>query len=127
LSLTQCSLAEKLRIRASHVSLIERGRRKPSLNLVARFADALGLDREEALLLAGPEVRVLLSPTESDKRRKPSLSWQRFTKNSALLTRYHVTRRELHTLEHLDLMRMAISTKGFLVILILIRDIRQMK
>jgi transcriptional regulator with XRE-family HTH domain len=52
--LTQGSLATMLGINAAYVSLIESGRRKPSLRLVARLADVLGLNRQEALLLARP-------------------------------------------------------------------------
>ena len=68
LGLTQRSLAQKLGVEASHVAFIESGRRKPSLKLVARIADTLGLDRQEVLLLAHPEVSVLLSRTESERR-----------------------------------------------------------
>ncbi len=69
LGLTQRSLAQKLGVEASHVAFIESGRRKPSLKLVGRIADTLGLDRQEVLLLAHPEVSVLLSRTESDPGR----------------------------------------------------------
>jgi transcriptional regulator with XRE-family HTH domain len=123
LGLTQRSLAQKLGVEASHVAFIESGRRKPSLKLVARIADTLGLDRQEVLLLAHPEVSVLLSRTEAERRQKPPLSWQRFTKNSALLARYHVTTSELQVLEHLSLLGTVISAKEFLAILTLIRDI----
>src|SRR5712691_5606834 len=51
LGLTQRALALKLGVEASHVAFIESGRRKPSLKLVARIADTLGLDRQELLVL----------------------------------------------------------------------------
>jgi transcriptional regulator with XRE-family HTH domain len=121
LGLTQGSLATKLGINAAYVSLIESGRRKPSLRLVARLADVLGLNRQEALLLAHPETSALLSRKEAE-RPKPSRSWQSFTNNSALLARYHVSKKELQVLEYLSLLGTAISTKEFLVILTLIRD-----
>jgi transcriptional regulator with XRE-family HTH domain len=123
LGLTQRSLAQKLGVEASHVAFIESGRRKPSLKLVARIADTLGLDRQDVLLLAHPEAKALLSQTEFEPQRKPPLSWQRFTENSALLAHCHVTKRELQALEHLSLLGTAISTKEFLAILTLIRDI----
>jgi transcriptional regulator with XRE-family HTH domain len=123
LGLTQRSLAQKLRVEASHVAFIESGRRKPSLKLVARIADTLGLDRQDVLLLAHPEARVLLSQTESEPPKRLPLSWQRFIKNSALLARYHVTKPELQVLEHVSLLGTAISAKEFLAILPLIRDI----
>jgi hypothetical protein len=81
------------------------------------------LDRQEVLLLAHPEVSVLLSRTEAEPRPRSPRSWQRFIKNSALLARYRVTKPELQVLEHLSLPGTAISTKEFLAILTLIRDI----
>jgi transcriptional regulator with XRE-family HTH domain len=123
LGLTQRSLAQKLGVEASHVAFIESGRRKPSLKLVGSIADTLGLDRQEVLLLAHPEVNELLSRTESRVRPTPPRSWRRFTQNTALLAHYQVTKRELQVLEHLSLLGTAISTKEFLAILTLIRDI----
>jgi transcriptional regulator with XRE-family HTH domain len=123
LGLTQRSLARKLGIEASHVAFIEGARRMPSLRLIARLADTLGLDRQDVFLLAHPEVRGLLSRPESEALKCPPLSWQRFTKNSQLLARYRVTKEELQVLEHLSLLGTAISTKAFLTILMLIRDI----
>jgi transcriptional regulator with XRE-family HTH domain len=123
LSLTQRSLAGKLGVEASHVAFIESGRRRLSLRLVARLADTLGFDRQEVLFLARPDATALPSRTESVKRSKTSLSWQRFTKNSLLRARHHVTSRELQVLEHLSLLGTAISIKEFLAMLTLIRDI----
>ena len=123
LGLTQRSLAQKLSVEASHVAFIESGRRKPSLKLVARIAETLGLDPQELLVLAHPEARVLLSPTESKPRTTQAPSWQRLIQNSALLARHHVTKGELQALEHLSLLGAAISAKEFLAILTLIRDI----
>jgi transcriptional regulator with XRE-family HTH domain len=85
LRLTQRSFAEKLGVEVGHVAFIESGRRKPSLKLVARIADSLGLDRQDVLFLARPEARALLSPRESEPRKTPPLSWQRFIKNRALI------------------------------------------
>jgi transcriptional regulator with XRE-family HTH domain len=121
LGLTQGSLATKLGINAAYVSLIESGQRKPSLKLVARLADTLGLDRQQVLLLAHPEASTLVSRTEAE-RPKPSRSWQRFISHTALLARYRVSKHELQALEHLARLRTTISTKAFLVILTLIRD-----
>ena len=123
LRLSQRALAQKLGVEASYFGSVESGRRKPSLKLVAPIADALGLDRQDVLLLAHPEVSALLSRTQSKPRQRPSLSWQRFANDSALLARWHVTERELELLKRLSLLETAISTKEFLAILTLIRDI----
>ncbi len=127
LGLTQRALAEKLGVEASYVAFIESGRRKPSLNLVARIADTLGLDRQQVLILAHPEAKALIAPTNSDVPKQATPSWQRFIKDRVLLTRYHVTKRELQVLEHVSLLGTALSAKEFLAILTLIRDIPEKK
>jgi transcriptional regulator with XRE-family HTH domain len=123
LGLTQRALADKLGVKASHVAFIESGRRKPSLKLVAPIADTLDLDRQEVLLLAHPEARELLTTTTPAPRRKMSPSWQHFIKNHQLLTRYHLTKRELQVLEQLSLLGPMLSAKELLAVLMLIRDI----
>ena len=127
LGLTQRGLAEKISVEASHVAFIESGRRKPSLKLIARIADVLGIDRQELLVLAHPEAKALLVEPAIKPSRKAAPSWQRFIKDHALLTRYHVTKRELEVLEHLSLLGTALSAKEFLTILTLIRDIPETK
>ncbi len=128
LGLTQRALAQKLGVEASYVSFIESERRKPSLNLVARIADTLGLDRQQVLVLAHPEAQALIAPTNSEpSKKRTTLSWQRFIKDHKLLTRYHVTKRELQILEHVSLLGTALSAKEFLAILTLIRDIPEKK
>ena len=123
LGLTQRSLAQKLGVEASHVAFIESGRRKPSLKLLARFADILGLDRQDLLIQAHPEAKQLIAEPEPEKRRKSPPSWQRFIENKRLLVRYNVTDRELRALESLSLLGTVRSAKEFLTILTLIRDI----
>ena len=127
LGLTQRRLAEKLGVEASHVAFIESGRRRPSLRLVAKIADALGLDRQQLLILAHPEAKALIAETKSKPPKNTTLSWQRFIKNHELLTRYHVTERELHALENLSLLGTVHAAKEFLAILTLIRDIPVIK
>ena len=125
LGLTQRRLAEKLGVEASHVAFIESGRRKPSLRLVAKIADTLGLDRQQLLILAHPEAKALIAGTKSTPPKKTAPSWQRFIKK--LLAHYHVTDRELHALENLSLLGTVHSAKEFLAILTLIRDIPVIK
>jgi transcriptional regulator with XRE-family HTH domain len=126
LGFTQRELAHKIGVEPSHVAYIEIGQRKPSLKLIARIADVLGLDRQELLVLAHPEAKALLVE-RAIKPSKATPSWQRFIKDHALLARYHVTRRELEVLEHLSLLGTALSAREFLAILTLIRDIPETK
>jgi transcriptional regulator with XRE-family HTH domain len=123
LGLTQRSLAAKLGVAAGHLAFIESGRRKPSLKLVARLADILGFDTQHLLILAHPEAKTLICEVKPEKQRKPSPAWQRFISNHDLLVWYHVTDRELRTLENLSFLGTVDSPKDFLGILTLIRDI----
>jgi transcriptional regulator with XRE-family HTH domain len=127
LGLTQRSLAQKLGVEASHVAFIETGRRKPSLKLVARIADTLGLDRQNLLILAHPEAKALIAEAKPETPSKAAPSWQRFIESHELLARYHVTDRELRALERLSLLGTVLSRKEFLAILTLIRDIPSIK
>jgi transcriptional regulator with XRE-family HTH domain len=123
LGLTQHSLARKLGVEASHIAFIESGRRRPSLKLIGRLADILGLDRQDLLITAHPEVSELIAETKREKRPDASLTWQRFIGNQQLLARYNVTVGELRVLENLSLLGTVRSAKEFLAILMLIRDI----
>src|SRR3984893_9581363 len=127
LGLTQRSLAQKLGVEASHVAFIESGRRKPSLKLVARLADTLGIDRQTLLILAHPEAEAFVAEGKAEPSRKAAPSWKRFIKSHELLARYNVTDRELRALEHLSLLGTVHSAKEFLAILTLIRDIPSIK
>jgi hypothetical protein len=91
--------------------------------LVARLADSLGLDRQNLLILAHPEAKELIAEAKPEQKPQTSLSWQRFIKNRQLLNHYNVTDRELRALEHLSFLGTVGSTKAFLAILTLIRDI----
>lgn len=119
--LTQQSLAQKLGVRASHIALLENGRRRPSLGLVVRLANSLWVDGRELLQLAYPEVREILSPI-AQRRTKPSRSWQRLFKDTVLLARYRVTRQELDMFEQLAKLGGKLTAKRFLAILLLVRD-----
>jgi len=123
IGLTQRQLAEKLGVEASHVAFLESGRRKPSLKLVARMADTLGLDRQELLILAHPEAKALIAEAQSTKKKNTAPSWRRFITNQDVLARYCVTKGELQVLEHLSMLGTVHSAKEFLAILTLIRDI----
>ena len=123
IGLTQRQLAEKLGVEGSHVAFLESGRRKPSLKLVAKIADTLGLDRQELLILAHPEAQALIAEAQPTKKKNTAPSWQRFITNQDLLARYCVTKRELRVLEHLSLLGTVRTAKEFLAILTLIRDI----
>jgi transcriptional regulator with XRE-family HTH domain len=124
--LTQRVLAEMAGVKASHIAYIENGFRKPSLSLVRRLADALGLNPREMLLLAHPEAKYLIGETGGapEASRKGDV-WRRFASNRALLRRHNVTPAELRVLKQVSLLQDVTSPGHFFFVLNSIRQSAQ--
>jgi transcriptional regulator with XRE-family HTH domain len=60
LRLTQRELALKVGVKPGHVAYLENNRRRPSLGLLSRIADVLGLPKELLFVLAHPDASSLL-------------------------------------------------------------------
>jgi len=122
MALTQRQLARQLGIQASHIAYIERGSRKPSLSLLGRMADGLGLDGGRLFFLLYPEARSILGTCLQSKRPKPfDRSWREFVNNRTLLKQHSITRPELRVLRQVSLLRRVSSPRHFLFVLKSIR------
>jgi transcriptional regulator with XRE-family HTH domain len=72
LQLTQRELALKLGVKPSHVAYLETNSRRPSLGLLSRIADVLGLPKESLFALAHPEARSFLgTPRDAAPPQEP--------------------------------------------------------
>jgi len=121
LRLTQRGLAEMVGVKASHIAYIENGHRNPSLALLRRLADGLGLNRKELLFLSHPDAKYLMDE-ESGSGRKREDAWEQFTSNRAALRRHNVTRAELKILKQVALLEHVSHPRHFLFILNSIRQ-----
>src|SRR6266436_782510 len=122
LGLTQRELALKLNVKPSHVAYLENDRRRPSLALVSRLADVMGLEKEPLFLLAHPEAGVLLGGRRAPApARSRDQVWRDFAGNKALLTRHQVRPRELKVLSQVNLLGKITAPRHFLFILNAIR------
>jgi transcriptional regulator with XRE-family HTH domain len=121
LRLTQRGLAEIVGVKASHIAYIENGHRNPSLALLRRLADALGLNRRELLILSHPDARYLMDEPETPSRRREN-SWHQFSTNRAMLRRHNVTRAELKVLKQVSMLENVSFPRHFLFILNAIRQ-----
>ncbi|HXN84870.1 MAG TPA: helix-turn-helix transcriptional regulator [Candidatus Binataceae bacterium] len=119
--LTQRGLAEQVGVKASHIAYIENGFRRPSLSLLRRLADTLGLDPREMLLLAHPEAKYLIGDAGVREQRKGEV-WRRFASNRGLLRRHNVTAPELRLLKQVSLLQDVTSPGHFFFILNAIRQ-----
>jgi transcriptional regulator with XRE-family HTH domain len=123
LALTQRELARKLNVKPSHVAYLEKDRRRPSLGLVSRLADVMGLEKESLFLLAHPEASSLLSARrESAPARDRDQAWRDFAGNKALLARHNVKSRELKVLSQVNLLGKITAPRNYLFILNAIRQ-----
>lgn len=123
LDLTQRELAAKLGVKASHIAYLENGRRKPSLALLTRIANTLGLDEQEIFLLAHPEARSLVAANrEAATPSAPDAAWRRFSKDRALQARNRISSREMKVLQQVNLLGRVSSPRQYLFILNSIRQ-----
>ena len=122
LGLTQRDLATKVKVKPSHVAYLETDRRRPSLALLGRIADVMGLEKESLFLLAHPEARSLINGREKTSRSRPKRVWQDFAKNDSVLARYDIKRRELKVLSQVNLLGKISAPRQFLFILNAIRN-----
>jgi transcriptional regulator with XRE-family HTH domain len=121
LRLTQRGLAELVGVKASHIAYIENGHRNPSLALLRRLADALGLNRKELLFLSHPDAKYLMDEEDASSRKRYD-AWQQFTSNRAALRRHNVSRAEIKVLRQVSLLEHVSHPRHFLFILNAIRQ-----
>jgi transcriptional regulator with XRE-family HTH domain len=120
--LTQRALAELAGVKASHIAYLENGFRRPSLSLLRRLSDALGLDPRELLLLAHPEAKYLIGDAADREPSRKGDVWRRFASNHALLRRHNVTPAELRVLKQVSLLEDVTSPGHFFFVLNSIRQ-----
>ena len=121
LRLTQRELAAAVGVKASHIAYIENNQRNPSLALLKRLAETLGLQPRKLLFLAHPEARYLTGEKETPGKNPARDAWSRFSSNRVLLRRHNVTRTELKVLKQVSLMENVSDPRNYLFILNSIR------
>jgi transcriptional regulator with XRE-family HTH domain len=123
LGLTQRELALKLGVKPSHVAYLENNQRRPSLALLSRIADVLGLPKESLFVLAHPEASSLVGTQAGAASRKHGdQAWKEFAGNKALLARHQVQPRELKVLSQVNLLGKITAPRQFMFILNAIRQ-----
>jgi transcriptional regulator with XRE-family HTH domain len=124
LGLTQRALALKLNVKPSHVAYLENDQRRPSLALVSRLADVMGLEKEPLFLLAHPEASSLISSSRREPARRHDRGqvWRDFAGNKAWMTRHDIKPRELKVLSQVNLLGKITAPRNFLFILNAIRQ-----
>ena len=118
--MTQRELAAAVGVKASHIAYIENSHRRPSIPLINRLADTLGLSARELLVLAHPDAENMVESRSSTTTRQAD-AWQRFASNKVLLRRHAITRRELDVLKRVSMLNPVAHPEHFVFILNTIR------
>ena len=121
LRLTQRDLATMVGVKPSHIAYIENGQRNPSLGLLRRLADTLGLNRKELLFLIHPDAKHLTEGNWEPGKTRKAEGWREFSSNQALLRRHQVTPAELKVLRQVNALSPVSNPRDFLFILNSIR------
>jgi transcriptional regulator with XRE-family HTH domain len=121
LRLTQRELATEVGVKASHIAYIENDQRNPSLGLLKRLAETLGLEPRKLLFLVHPEAKYLTGDPRKPGKGPARSSWTRFSSNRILLRRHNVTRTELNVLKQVSRMENVSDPRNYLFILNSIR------
>ena len=115
--MSQLEVAHAVGIDPAHVTYLEADQRHPSLPVLSRLVEVLGLG-ERAILLAYPEVRAFLK----HESRETSDPWHEFIGNKELIARHHIQPGELRVLAQINRLGQAAAASDFLFILNSIRQ-----
>jgi hypothetical protein len=106
-------------VSAGHISNIEHDHGRPSLALLNRIVEVLGLPGKQAFSLAYPEAMAIL---ESHRMHEGLSVWQKFISAKGLWARYGVSPRELKVLANIQSLGKVTSPRDFIFILNSIRQ-----
>jgi transcriptional regulator with XRE-family HTH domain len=122
LGLTQRELSRRLGVKSSHVTYLESDRRRPSLGLLSRIADVMGMERERLFLLAHPEASSFVVSHPEAPGKNAQQIWDDFASNEALIARHNINPAELKVLSQISLLGKVTAPRNFLFILNAIRQ-----
>ncbi len=117
MDLTQEEVAAKVGISTPYIGHLESGKRHPSDKIVARFADALGLNNRDLFFLANPHAESLISEPVAGT----GSSWEQFQKNEKLRRIHNISNAEMEVLSHVALMGDVQAPRDLIYILTTIR------
>jgi transcriptional regulator with XRE-family HTH domain len=111
--MTQRQLARMVNVTPTYVSVLESGRRRPSVIVLTRMAEALNQDKLDLFALTEPSmVRAIV------KERSP---WRDFERNEQLKNLYKISPAEMNFLSHVNKMGRVKSSRDFIFVLLALR------
>jgi transcriptional regulator with XRE-family HTH domain len=120
LNLTQQSVARRIRTSTPYIGHLEANKRRPSIVVINRLAEVLGLDRRDLFVLANPGVVDMLASNENDGRKS---TWDEFRTAAQFQRAHQVTAEEMKLLAMVATMGDVGSPRDFIFILIAVRHV----
>ena len=118
LDLTQERIAHRVNAYVAYIGPLESGKRHPSEKLMAKVADALGLDKRGLFFLANPVARAFLA---QGSERNGRIAWNAFIPNASTRQLHKITDKEMEILFRVALMGEVRTAHDFLFVLKTIR------
>jgi len=119
LDLTQEQVARRIKISATFVAALEKGRRRPSDQTIVRLANLLGLDVRQLFFLVHPRVHAMFGPAPNEQVLS---AWEQFRNNDQLLRAHKVTEREMAMLSAVASLGEVPSPHEFIYVLNAVRQ-----
>jgi transcriptional regulator with XRE-family HTH domain len=122
LGISQAELARRLGVKPAYISIIEKNLRRPSLSLLQRMSDVLGVEGQALFLLSHPEAKVLLRTPAPSPASNRDGGWRSFTEDKTLLARHNIGLQELKVLAQVRKLGEIQHSRDFVYILNAIRQ-----
>lgn len=120
LNLTQQGVARRIKTSTPYIGHLEADKRRPSVLVISRLAEVLGLDRRDLFMLANPRVVDLLASNENDRRKS---AWDEFRTGAQIQRAHQVTAEEMKLLSMVASMGEVSSPRDFIFILNAVRHV----
>ncbi|HZP45168.1 MAG TPA: helix-turn-helix transcriptional regulator [Candidatus Binataceae bacterium] len=117
LDLTQQEVARRIKTSTPYVGHLEAGKRRPSVKVIARLAEVLGLEQRELFFLAHPGAVSLVAGAPASRRG----AWEEFRRDERLRRLHGISAAEMNVLAQINKLGEVRSPRDFIYILNTIR------
>lgn len=118
LNLTQQGVARRIKTSTPYVGHLEADKRRPSILVVSRLAEVLGLDQRDLFMLANPKAADLITPSGSERGKS---AWNEFRTAVQIHRAHQITAAEMKLLSRVAAMGEVRSLRDFIFIIIAVR------
>jgi transcriptional regulator with XRE-family HTH domain len=119
--MSQRELAALVGVQATHIAYMESGARRPSITVINRLRETLGVDSKKLVLLAYPGLEQAIYGAGSHPAKRNE-AWKCFVSNRGLQKRYSISSGEFKVLKQIAMLEQVAHPSYFIFILNSIRQ-----